>query len=146
MAKTVRLGIHSAKDLPDPMPVGLCIAAITQGVDPRDVLVLREGETLWGLESGAWIATSSERREEAVRSLRADLCFKDLRGTIAERLRLLETRAADGVVIAEAALIRLHLTHLNRLYLPGPTVEGQGKLAIVCREEDTEMRQLWQKI
>ncbi len=127
--------IHSAKDLPDPLPDGLKIACLTQGLDARDSLVLREGETLNSLPCGAWIATSSERREEAVRSLRNDLQFKDVRGTIHQRLHLLHTREADGVVIAEAALIRLQLTHLNRLFLPGPTSQGQGQLALVTRKK-----------
>ncbi len=130
----IDVAIHSAKDLPDPLPDGLVIAAMTKGVDSRDALVLREGETLESLPSNAWIATSSERREEAVRRLRKDLQFKDIRGTIHARLAKLDTGEADGVVIAEAALIRLKLTHLNRIYLPGPTAEGQGRLAILVKD------------
>ena len=61
-----RVGIHSAKDLPEPLPEGLAIVALTKGIDPADVLVLRSGETLESLQVGAVIATSSERREEAV--------------------------------------------------------------------------------
>lgn len=140
-----RLGIHSAKDLPDPLPVGLCIAFLTESIDSRDTLVLREKQTLEDLKIGAWIATSSERREEAVRMLRKDLRFQDLRGTIDERLQKLFSKEVDGVVVAEAALIRLKLTHLNRVYLPGPTAEGQGKLAILSRQNDREMIELFRR-
>ncbi len=139
-------GIHSAKDLPDPLPDDLAIAAITEGVDPSDSLVLREGETVKTLPPGALVATSSPRREEAVRALRSDLKFCDLRGTIGQRLTLLETGEADGVVVAEAALIRLGLTHLNRVRLPGETVPGQGKLAIVVQKEDRETAKLFECI
>lgn len=118
LSKTIRLAIHSAKDLPDPLPEGLALALVTKGVDPRDSLVFREGDSLSTLPSGAVIATSSSRREEVVRQLRGDLVFIDLRGDIEERLAKL-TDGADGVVVAEAALIRLKLTHLNRLILPG---------------------------
>src|SRR5476649_2057232 len=31
-----RIGIHSAKDLPDPLPKGLTLAALTEGKDPSD--------------------------------------------------------------------------------------------------------------
>jgi hydroxymethylbilane synthase len=117
--------IHSAKDLPDPLPKGLKIALLTQGLDPRDSLVIKR-------EPIQVVATSSVRREEAVRQLFPNSRFIDLRGTIQERLEI----DADGVVIAEAALIRLKLTHLKRIFLPGPTVPGQGKLAIVCRENE----------
>lgn len=138
-----RLGIHSAKDLPNPLTEGLSLLCLTRGLDAADVLVLRAQDTLHSLPMGARIATSSVRREEAVRQLRPDLSFCDLRGTIEHRLTKLDTREADGVVVAEAALIRLNLTHFNRIRLPGPTVEGQGQLAVVGRADDQEMRELF---
>lgn len=134
LARRCSIAIHSAKDLPDPLDRRLMIAAITKGIDNRDSLVLRDGITLDNLPSGALIATSSERREECVRSLRPDLTFTDLRGTIGQRLNLLKSRKVDGVVVAEAALIRLKLTHLNRVFLPGETTPLQGQLAIVVRK------------
>jgi hydroxymethylbilane synthase len=138
-----RMGIHSAKDLPVPLANGLTLFCLTQGVDSSDSLVLRSNETLQSLQSGAKIATSSVRREAMVKQLRADLTFCDLRGTIAQRLAKLQKGEADGVVVAEAALIRLGLTHLNRIRLPGTTAEGQGQLAVVGRKEDQEIQALF---
>lgn len=137
-----RIGIHSAKDLPKPIPTGLKVICVTKGIDPADVLVLRAGQSLQSLPFGATIATSSLRREEQVRQLRQDFTFCDLRGTIEQRLAKLD-QDVDGVVVAEAALIRLHLTHLNRIRLPGPTAEGQGQLAIMARALDQEMEELF---
>lgn len=141
--KTCQIAIHSAKDLPESIPEGLKIVAITRGIDPSDSLVLREYDTLETLKPGSIIATSSVRREEVVRSIRNDLCFRDLRGTIHKRLELLQSGEADGVVIAEAALIRLNLSHLNRVRLPGETTEFQGQLAILARACDHEMETLF---
>ena len=138
-----RIAIHSAKDLPDPIPDGLAVAALTAGLDPSDVLVLPPGMDLTTLPPHARIATSSERREAAVKDLRSDLTFIDVRGTIAERLKKLETGEADGVVVAEAALIRLGLTHLNRVPLPGATSPFQGQLAILMRSHDREIFDLF---
>lgn len=135
-----RIGIHSAKDLPVPLAKGLTLFFLTKGIDPADSLVLPPDETLQSLKAGASIATSSIRREETVKQLRNDLHFCDLRGTIEQRLSKLETGEADGVVVAEAALIRLGLTHLNRIRLPGSTAEGQGQLAVVGREDDQEIK------
>lgn len=118
--------VHSAKDLPDPMPKGLWVAALSKGVDSRDSLVIKR-------EPVRVVATSSVRREESVRQLYPDCRFVDVRGTIQERLE----KDVDGVVIAEAALIRLQLTHLKRVFLPGETVPLQGKLAIVCRQGES---------
>jgi hydroxymethylbilane synthase len=135
-----RIAIHSAKDLPEPLPFGLAIVALTQGVDPSDSLVLRAGESL---PLNAKVGTSSKRREEELAKMRADLQFVDVRGPIEKRLQLLETQEVDGLVVAEAALIRLKLTHLNRIRLNIPTAPLQGKLAIIARKDDEEMRQLF---
>ncbi len=137
-----RAVIHSAKDLPDPLPEGLTIAALTAGVDPRDALVFRSE-----LFEGACIATSSERREAAARSLYPDLRFCDLRGTIQERLGKLERGEVDGVIIAEAAIVRLGLcAKLRRWFLPGGAAENQGKLAIVVRKDDKEAAEAFRPI
>ena len=47
-----RIGIHSAKDLPDPLAEGLSLIALTKGVNPADALVMRPGETLNCLNRG----------------------------------------------------------------------------------------------
>lgn len=138
----IRAAIHSAKDLPDPLPEGLSVAALTKGQDPRDCLVYGSDS----MPKKPRIATSSERREESVRQLYPDAIFLDLRGPIHKRLEILERGEADGVVLAEAALIRLGLTHLKREILPGETVPLQGKLAILIREDDDEMRLLFRSL
>jgi len=138
-----RIGIHSAKDLPHPLLQGLELVCITESIDSSDSLVLQHHLTLETLPYQAVIATSSIRREERVRELKPDVCFIDLRGTIHQRLAKLETGEAHGVVIAEAAIIRLGLQHLNRLKLPGEGVEGQGQLAVLARENDREIYELF---
>jgi len=145
-SRRARVAVHSAKDLPEKIPSGLTIVAITDSVDNRDSLVLRPGESFLSLKSGAVIATSSERREEMVKRYRKDLSFIDLRGTIEKRLSLLQEHKADGVVVAEAALIRLKKTGLNRFIFNDSTVEGQGQLAILARSDDQEMVKLFEKI
>lgn len=143
MSGGCRLSVHSAKDLPQPLPKGLKIVALTAGVDPRDSLVMRERETLESLPSGARIATSSFRREERILALRSDICCVDIRGAIDHRLARLTSGEIDALVVAEAALIRLELTHLNRLKLEGDTAPLQGKLAVLALEHDREMAQLF---
>lgn len=146
LAGDCRIAIHSAKDLPEPLPSGIVLAALTHGVDSSDALVLRSGDSLMSLPSGALIATSSFRREEVVKELRSDLAFVDIRGTIGQRLEKLKKKDVDGVVVAEAALIRLGLVNLNRMRLPGDTAPLQGQLAIVCRSGDGDMLELFKCI
>lgn len=138
-----RIAVHSAKDLPEPLPEGLTLVALTKGVDSSDALVLKPEVTLETLRRGCVIATSSVRREEAVRQLIPHANFVDIRGTINQRLMVLENEGIDGVVIAEAALIRLGLRNLNRVILPGDTTPLQGQLAVLARTDDTEMHFLF---
>jgi len=128
LSHKIDAAIHSAKDLPDPLPKGLTLVYLSKGLDSRDSLVFHK-------EPIHLVATSSVKREENVKQLYPGCKFIDLRGTIHERLAKLES-GIDGVVVAECALIRLKLTHLNRIFLPGITTANQGKLAIVCRSQD----------
>lgn len=141
LAHACDVAIHSAKDLPHPLPLGLSRVALTKGVDQRDVLVFQDE-----LKSNAIIATSSQRREECVKKLRPDCHCVDIRGTIEERLEMLFSKKIDAVVIAEAALIRLKLTHLSRILLEGKTAPYQGQLAVIARSSDTKMAALFHPI
>lgn len=140
LAGKCRIAIHSAKDLPEPLPKGLFLIALTKGQDPSDSLVLQEGETL---KKNGIIGSSSLRRNSILRTLRPDLSCVEVRGPIEKRLEKLASGEIDGLVVAEAALIRLGLTHLNRIPLPGETAVNQGKLAIIAREGDKEMEELF---
>ncbi len=146
LAGRFKISIHSAKDLPKTLRKGLEIVAITRGVDPRDVLVLPEGYSYDTLPNNARIGTSSKRREDAIRTMRPDFIPTQIRGNIQERLQLLNENAVDALIMAEAALIRLQLTHLNRIYLDIEPEPLQGKLAVIAREGDREMKELFQAI
>jgi len=141
------VSIHSAKDLPIPLDPGLQIVAITEGKEPWDSLVLREGvsqEEVFKKE--LLIAVSSKRREDAVLSLIPKAKFTDIRGTVEHRLDWLFSGKVDGLVVAEAALQRLELTYLNRIKLPGDSPWGQGKLAVLSRKGDLQMEEFFSVI
>ena len=137
------VAIHAAKDLPQPLTKGLQLIALTKGIDARDSLVMREGERLENIKLGATIGSSSYRRDRAVKDLRADLRCVEIRGCIEDRLALLDKGEIDGLVVAEAALIRLGLKTRNRIFLRAETAPWQGKLAVIGRREDKEMKALF---
>ncbi len=138
-----RLSIHSAKDLPDHLQKGLKIICITEGVDPRDALVMPDGHSLSSLPINPRIGSCSLRRRIALEELRSDVVHVDIRGPIHERLQLLQENKVCALVVAEAALIRLKLTHLNRIYLDTPPAPLQGQLALIAREDDKELEDLF---
>ena len=43
LREEINLAVHSAKDMPMEFPEGLCIGAVTERADVRDVLVTRNG-------------------------------------------------------------------------------------------------------
>jgi hydroxymethylbilane synthase len=138
-----RISIHSAKDLPEPIPEGICLAALTKGKNPADSLVLPEGKTLETLGKSPKVGTSSKRREEEIKKLIPHAEFVDIRGPIEKRLKLLTQNIVDALVIAECALLRLGLEFLHRIELPGAVAKYQGQLAVLACEEDLEMRSLF---
>ena len=127
--------VHSAKDLQPIGPPGLCLGAVPERGDPRDVLV---GATLSELAPGATIATGSQRRRAQLAFLRPDLAFVSLRGNISTRLARVPQGGA--VVVAMAALDRLGLapTPMEALnvHVMVPQV-AQGALAVECRSDDS---------
>lgn len=136
----IRVAIHSAKDLPEPLLPGLKVIAITRGLTNSDCIVYNE------LKDMPRIGTSSNRREESIKKWRHDALVVDIRGTIEERLDLLSQGIVDGVVVAKCALIRLGLDHLKQIPLEENVAPLQGKLAIVARSDDDEVLKLFSPI
>ena len=104
---------------------------------------MREGASLHTLKRNGIVGSSSERRDIMIQKLRPDLQCEEVRGTIENRLEKLFRGELEGLVTAEAALIRLGLTHLNRLVLPGESTPFQGQLAVLSRTGDENMEKLF---
>ena len=144
--KKIRIGVHSAKDLPDPLPEGLEVVAITAPLDSKDVIVFNSDIDLKKLPPDLKIATSSLNREKNVKNQLPQAQTVDLRGAIDQRIQQVIDRKVEGVVIAKVALMRLGYKNLNMLELTGETTPMQGSLAIVARKNDLEMKELFKVI
>lgn len=138
--------VHSYKDLPTDAADGLVVAAVPRRVDPRDVLVTRDGHRLYELpRTGTTIGTSSARRRAQLMKARRDLIIQPLRGNIDTRLGRVADGDLDGVVVALAGLLRLGgtdlplkavaLEHGECLHAP-----AQGALALECASGDAATR------
>lgn len=135
----IDLAVHSMKDMPADIPGGLCIGAIPEREEPRDVLITRSGLPLDRLEQGARIGTSSLRRSAQLLRVRPDIIIVPLRGNLDTRLNKLESESMDAIVLAAAGVRRLGLadriTQLLDETIMLPAV-GQGALCIEIREND----------
>ncbi len=145
--------VHSYKDLPTEPADGLVIGAVPRRVDPRDVLVTREGHRLATIPRGQpfIIGTSSARRKAQLQKARRDLLVQPLRGNIGTRMGKVADGSLDGVVIAMAGLLRagpkdldlraVALEHGELLHAP-----AQGALAVECRVDDATTRKALRKL
>ncbi len=137
--RRIDLAVHSMKDMPADIPVGLCIGAIPEREEPRDVLIARSGLPLVRLDQGARIGTSSLRRSAQLLRFRPDIRIVPLRGNLDTRLKKLESEAMDAIVLAAAGVRRLGLadriTQVLDESIMLPAV-GQGALCIEIREND----------
>lgn len=138
----IDFAIHSAKDLADTVPEGLCIAAITKPLDPYDALVSKGKIKLKQLRYGARIGASSNRRKAQLKAYRDDFEIVNIRGNIQERLNKLDTTDLEAVIIAACALKRLGLEDRIAERIPFEILRPhslQGSLAVVTRKDDLEL-------
>jgi len=141
----VDLAVHSAKDLPDPMPEGIDWFWLPWREEPRDVLVLAPGRTVSDLPGNPVIGVSSDRREAYCTQRFPSGIQKNIRGNIAERIAQVDDGTYDIVVMAAAALIRLEIEERITEWIPIEELEvpdGQGHLAITFRPGDEKMTAL----
>ncbi len=143
LAGEIDAAVHSLKDLPAATPDALCIAAIPQRADARDVLVTRSGSRLGGLPQGARVGSSSQRRSAQLLAMRPDLQIADIRGNVDTRLRKLDAGDYDAIVLAAAGLERMGLaSRISHAFTPDEMLPspGQGALAVECRVRDADVR------
>ncbi len=144
LSHEIDAAVHSAKDLPKNIPAGLKIFALTAVLDETDAFVGKS--SLSALPSGAKVGTSSLLRQKSILELNPDVSLVDVRGTIEERLKLVEDGVCDGVVVAAAALKRLGLEEKITEILPWEAAPLQGQLAVLGREGDKDIEKLFQPI
>ncbi len=140
----IDVAVHSLKDMPTQIPPGLCLAAVMERLDPRDVLI-SGGQKLSELASGSRIGTDSLRRAAQLNLCRPDLEVCNIRGNVDTRLRKVADGEYDGAILAAAALKRLGWEDRITEYLPVehflPAV-GQGALGLEIRADDVEMAEI----
>ncbi|OGX08159.1 MAG: hypothetical protein A2Z88_09215 [Omnitrophica WOR_2 bacterium GWA2_47_8] len=144
LAGKIDITVHSAKDLPQSLREGLDVLALTASIDGTDAFVGKA--CLKDLKRGAMIGTSSLLRKRSLKELYPRLKAVDIRGTIEERIALVEKGKCDGIIVATAALKRLGLAHLIKDIFPWEATPLQGQLAVVGRAGDLELEEIFKAI
>lgn len=128
------IAIHSAKDLPYPLPEDIEVIALFPAFDTTDSLVSRDHKKLAELPAGSIIGTSSPLRKKGLNELRPDLTIKGIRGCIEERVQQVKDGKYDAAIVATCALKRLGMEDEIAEELPFPTHPLQGFLAITAKK------------
>ena len=135
------IAIHSAKDLPYPLPEDIEVIALFPAFDTTDSLVSRDHKKLAELPAGSIIGTSSPLRKKGLNELRPDLTIKGIRGCIEERVQQVKDGKYDAAIVATCALKRLGMEDEIAEVLPFPTHPLQGFLAITAKKGSQALQQ-----
>lgn len=135
------IAIHSAKDLPYPLPEDIEVIALFPAFDTTDSLVSRNHKKLAELPAGSIIGTSSPLRKKGLNELRPDLTIKGIRGCIEERIQQVKDGKYDAAIVATCALKRLGMEDEIAEVLPFPTHPLQGFLAITAKKGSQALQQ-----
>jgi hydroxymethylbilane synthase len=141
----IDLAVHSMKDMPAEIPAGLVIGAVPLREAPQDILISRSGQKFIDLPKGALIGTSSLRRAAQLRHNRPDITIADLRGNLDTRIKKLDQKYYDAIVLAAAGMKRLgfegRISQILDMDIMLPAV-GQGALCIEIRAKDPDIESI----
>ncbi|MEQ3657133.1 MAG: hydroxymethylbilane synthase [Dokdonia sp.] len=132
---SVDIAVHSMKDVPTALPIGLVQAAVLERAATQDILVYKEAPNF---EKKATVATGSLRRQAQWLHRYPHHKTVDLRGNVNTRLQKLEDSDWLGAIFAKAGLARIGV--LPETYsvldwmVPAP---AQGAMMIAALEKDT---------
>ena len=125
---TVDIAVHSMKDVPTALPIGIRQTAVLERANSMDILVHKGLEFL---EGKGTIATGSLRRKAQWLHKYPDHNVVDLRGNVNLRLQKLDNNDWGGAIFAKAGLERIDVLPENHIDLswmvPAP---AQGAVVV----------------
>ena len=131
----VDIAVHSMKDVPTALPIGIVQSAVLERANTLDILVHKGN--LDFLEGNATIATGSLRRQAQWLNKYPNHAVVDLRGNVNTRMQKLSESDWNGAVFAAAGLERINLKPTDFINLdwmiPAP---AQGAMVVVAMGND----------
>ncbi|CAN1507242.1 HemC Porphobilinogen deaminase [Flavobacteriaceae bacterium] len=144
----VDIAVHSMKDVPTALPIGIVQVAVLERANEKDILVYKNNQDF--LTGNGIIATGSLRRQAQWLHKYPTHKVVDLRGNVNLRMQKLNESDWNGAVFAAAGLERINLKPTDFINLdwmiPAP---AQGAMVIVamandefCKEAVSELNDL----
>ena len=145
----IDIAVHALKDMPSDETSGLTTNCFLERNDPREVLISRDKKKFNDLNKGSIIGTSSFRREFQFKRIRNDLKYKLIRGNVDTRIKKLNEKNFDAIILSFAGLHSLKLDqNITQIFSTSEIIPsaGQGTIALQCRENDREIIKILKKI
>ena len=131
----IDIAVHSMKDVPTALPIGIVQAAVLQRADEKDILVYNNN--LDFLATTGTIASGSLRRQAMWLNKYPNHKVEDLRGNVNTRLQKLKDNNWNGAIFAAAGLERINIKPTNFINLdwmiPAP---AQGAMVVLAMQND----------
>ena len=145
----IDVAVHSLKDMESAEHSSLTIGAFIKRNDPRDTLVSSKVKNLNELSKEIIIGSSSRRRELQLKKLNKNISVVNIRGNIDTRIKKVEEKKLDAIILAAAGVKSLNLE--NKISFTFKTNEmlpavGQGIIAVQCRKSDKLVLNIIEKI
>tara|TARA_Y100001960_G_C14662125_1_gene821439 strand:+ start:233 stop:1138 length:906 start_codon:yes stop_codon:yes gene_type:complete len=146
--KKIDIAVHALKDMPSEETKGLLTNCFLERNDPREVLI-SNNKLIKDLKPNSIIGTSSFRREFQINKIRNDLNCKLIRGNVDTRIKKLNEKLYDAIILSYAGIKSLKLEkNVSQIFSTKEIVPcaGQGVIALQCRKNDFEIIELLEKI
>ncbi|WP_439881435.1 hydroxymethylbilane synthase [Pontibacter sp. MBLB2868] len=141
---SIEVAVHSAKDVQSTIPGDLELIAFMEREKVNDVILSFDPDFKLERESNAIIGTSSTRRRALLKKYYPNVTTAESRGNLQTRLRKLEEKQFDALMLAYAGVKRMGYDDLIVHTFPEEEfvpAAGQGSVAIECaRSLDSELK------
>jgi len=145
----IDIAVHALKDMPSEETEDLLINCFLERNDPREVLISHNNDLIKDLKPNSIVGTSSFRREFQLKKIRNDLNYKLIRGNVDTRIKKLNEKLYDAIILSYAGIHSLKLDkNISQIFSTKEIIPsvGQGVVALQCRKNDSEIIKLLDKV
>ena len=149
LSKKIDIAVHALKDMPSFETEGLLTNCFLERNDPREVLISNNNILIKDLKPNSIVGTSSFRREFQLKKIRNDINYKLIRGNVDTRIKKLNEKLYDAIILSYAGIKSLNLDkNISQIFSIKEIIPsvGQGVIALQCRKNDTDIIKVLDKI
>ena len=149
LSEKIDIAVHALKDMPSDETEGLLTNCFLKRNDPREVLISNSNNLIKDLKPNSIVGTSSFRREFQLKKIRNDLNYKLIRGNVDTRIKKLNEKLYDAIILSYAGIHSLKLDkNISQIFSTKEIIPsvGQGVIALQCKRDDEYIKNVLKKI